>query len=92
MNGLNLWRTEGKIRPLQADSRHLVFTGFVSMGMSGGPVWRTYSSNSPCGRSHCVVGLVTECEVNANGACKKGLSERLAVRITPQVKQLINQK
>ena len=94
MNGLNLWRTEGKVKPIQADRRHLVFTGFVSMGMSGGPVWRAYKSGatSPCGRTHCVVGLVTECEVNANGLCKKHLSERLAVRITPQVKKTINSK
>ena len=95
MNGLNLWRTEGKVKPLQRDRRHLVFTGFVSMGMSGGPVWRTYKSgsSSPCGRTHCVVGLVTECEVNKNGFCiKKPASERLAVRITPQVKQTINSK
>mgnify|MGYP001812015571 CR=1 FL=1 len=92
MNGLNLWRTEGKVKPFQSTSRHLVFTGFVSMGMSGGPVWKTYNSDSPCGRTHCVVGIVTECEVNAKGLCKRDLSERLAVRITPQVKQLIQQK
>jgi V8-like Glu-specific endopeptidase len=89
MNGLNMWRTEGKVRPIQADPRHLVFTGFVSAGMSGGPVWRTYAKESPCGRRHCVIGIVTECEVNAKGLCRLGTSERLAVRITPQVKQLI---
>jgi V8-like Glu-specific endopeptidase len=93
MSGLNMWRTEGKVRPVQNDARHLVFTGYVSMGMSGGPVWKTFNSGtSPCGRRHCVVGLVTECEVNGNGLCKKGLSERLAVRITPQVKQLIRKR
>lgn len=94
MNGLNLWRTEGKIRPIQSDRRHLVFTGFVSTGMSGGPVWQSFGqgADSPCGRDHCVVGLVTECEVNAKGLCKKGLSERLAVRITQQVKQTIKRK
>jgi len=95
MNGLNLWRTEGKVKPIRSDRRQLVFTGFVSTGMSGGPVWRTYKrgSTSPCGRSHCVVGLVTECEVNRKGLCKKGpLSERLAVRITPQVKTTIKRK
>lgn len=95
MNGLNLWRTEGKVKPIQSDRRHLVFTGFVSMGMSGGPVWRAYKSgsSSPCGRTHCVVGLVTECEVNKKGLCiKKAASERLAVRITPQVKQTILSK
>lgn len=95
MNGLNLWRTEGKVKPVQRDRRHLVFSGFVSRGMSGGPVWRTYKSGatSPCGRTHCVVGLVTECEVNKNGLCiRKVSSERLAVRITPQVKKTINSK
>lgn len=94
MNGLNMWRTQGKVRPVQSDRRHLVFTGFVSTGMSGGPVWRTYRNraDSPCGRDHCVVGLVTECEVNAKGLCKKGLSERLAVRITPQVKKTIQRR
>ncbi len=92
MNGLNLWRTEGRIRPIQQDRRHLVFTGFVSSGMSGGPVWRNYTQGSPCGRPQCVVGIVTECAINGKGLCKKGLSERLAVRITPQVKQVIKRK
>jgi V8-like Glu-specific endopeptidase len=95
MNGLNLWRTEGKVKPIHANARQLVFTGFVSMGMSGGPVWRAYKSGStsPCGRTHCVVGLVTECEVNKKGLCiKKASSERLAVRITPQVKKTILRK
>ena len=91
MTGLNLWRTEGRVRPLQSDSRHLIFTGFVASGMSGGPVWRTYSQNSPCGRTHCAVGIVTECAINPKGLCKRGLSERLAVRMTPQVKKQIKQ-
>ncbi len=92
MNGLNLWRTEGRVKAVDADSRHLFFTGFISSGMSGGPVWRTYKSDSPCGRPQCVVGIVTECAINGKGLCKKGLSERVAVRITPHVKQLIKQK
>ena len=93
MNGLNMWRTEGKVRPVGREPQHLPFTGFVSAGMSGGPVWRTYSEDSPCGRTQCVVGIVTECAINENGQCKQGNdSERLAVRITPQVKQLIKKK
>ena len=93
MNGLNMWRTEGKVRPAGREPRHLPFTGFVAAGMSGGPVWRTYSQDSPCGRTQCVVGIVTECAINAKGLCRKGNgSDRLAVRITPQVKQLIKQK
>ena len=93
MNGLNMWRTEGRVRPIQNDRRHLIFTGFISSGMSGGPVWRTYQIDSPCGRTHCVVGIVTECAINSNGLCrKKRLSERVAVRITPQVKRVIKSK
>jgi V8-like Glu-specific endopeptidase len=92
MNGLNMWRTEGRVRPVRNDPRHLRFTGFVSAGMSGGPVWRTYNENSPCGRTHCVVGIVTECAVDSKGRCKLGNSDRIAVRITPHVKQLIKQK
>lgn len=92
MNGLNMWRTEGRVRPIQSDSRHLLFTGFVSSGMSGGPVWRTFKRDSPCGRKHCVVGIVTECAINGKGLCRNGLSERVAVRITPQVKRLIKRK
>ena len=92
MTGLTMWRTEGKVRPVRFDTRHLPFTGFVASGMSGAPVWRTYNQNSPCGRTHCVVGIVTECAINSNGYCKKGLSERLAVRITPQVKQIIRNR
>lgn len=92
MNGLNMWRTEGRVRPVGTEPRHLRFTGFVSAGMSGGPVWRTFNKNSPCGRTQCVVGIVTECAINTKGLCMRGLSERLAVRITPQVKQLIKRK
>jgi hypothetical protein len=87
MNGLNMWRTEGRVRPVGFEPRHLRFTGFVASGMSGGPVWRTFSQDSPCGRTHCVVGIVTECAINARGLCKQGFSDRLAVRMTPQVKQ-----
>ena len=89
MNGLNLWRTEGRVRPVGSDPRHLVFSGFVSQGMSGGPVWRSFSKDSPCGRTQCVVAIVTECAVNARGRCKLGTSDRIGVRITPQVKQTI---
>ena len=60
--------------------------------MSGAPVWRSFGTNSPCGRSQCVVGIVTECEVNAKGLCKTGDSDRLSVRITPQVKQSIKKR
>jgi V8-like Glu-specific endopeptidase len=93
MNGLTMWRTEGRVRPVGIEPRHLHFTGFVASGMSGAPVWRTYNQDSPCGRTHCVVGIVTECAINSNGYCKKGLkTDRLGVRITPQVKQLIQRK
>jgi len=93
MNGLTMWRTEGRVRPTGREPRHLPFTGFVAAGMSGGPVWRTYNQDSPCGRTQCVVGIVTECAIDADGLCKKGNnSDRLAVRITPQVKQLIKRK
>jgi V8-like Glu-specific endopeptidase len=89
MNGLNLWRTEGRVRPVGGDKRLLVTTGFVAQGMSGAPVWRSFSSNPPCGRTQCVVGVVTECAINGKGLCKKGNSDRIGVRITPTVKQVI---
>ena len=90
MNGLNMWRTEGRVRPVSFDPDYLRFTGFIASGMSGGPVWRTFSEDSPCGRTHCVVGLITRCAINETGRCKQGLlSDRLAVRITPQVKELL---
>lgn len=93
MTGLNMWRTEGKVRPVGREPRHLPFTGFVSAGMSGGPVWRTHNEDSPCGRTQCVVGIITECAINEKGLCVVGnSSERLSVRITPQVKQLIKRK
>jgi V8-like Glu-specific endopeptidase len=89
MNGLNLWRTEGRVRPVGVEKRLLVTTGFVAQGMSGAPIWRTFSTNSPCGRTQCVVGVVTECAINDKGLCKKGSSDRIGVRITPTVKQAI---
>ncbi len=92
MNGLTMWRTEGRVRPVGADPRMLVTTGFVAQGMSGAPVWRSFGANSPCGRSQCAVGIVTECAVNAKGLCKAGNSDRLAVRITPQVKRSIKRR
>lgn len=93
MTGLNMWRTEGRVRPVGVEERHLHFTGLVASGMSGAPVWRTFGQDSPCGRTHCVVGIVTECAINDRGLCKQGnRTDRLGVRITPQVKQLIKRK
>lgn len=93
MNGLTMWRTEGKVRPTGGNPQHLRFTGFVASGMSGGPVWRTFPEDSPCGRTHCVVGIVTECAINGEGLCRQqSNSDRLAIRITPQVKQLIKKR
>jgi V8-like Glu-specific endopeptidase len=89
MNGLNLWRTQGELRPTVDEPRLLRVTGLVAQGMSGGPVWRTFNGESPCGRAQCVIGIVTECAVNRRGLCKKGDSERIAVRLTPSVKKTI---
>jgi len=89
MNGLNLWRTQGELRATGSDTRLINTTGFVAQGMSGGPLWRAFSKNSPCGRSQCVIGVITECEINSRGLCKTGDSIRRAVRITPTVKQII---
>jgi hypothetical protein len=89
MNGLNLWKTQGKLKPAGSDPRLINTTGFVAQGMSGGPVWRSFGSSSPCGRAQCVVGILTECEVNGKGLCKTGDSTRRAVRLTPAVKQAI---
>ena len=47
-------------------------TGFVAQGMSGGPVWRSFGADSPCGRAQCIVGLLTECAVNSRGLCRMG--------------------
>jgi V8-like Glu-specific endopeptidase len=92
MNGLSLWRTEGRVRPVGRDARMLTTTGFVAQGMSGAPVWRSFGRDSPCGRPQCVVGIVTECEVNGEGLCRQGDSDRLSVRITPQVKRSITRR
>jgi len=92
MNGLTMWRTEGRVRPVGSDPRMLITTGLVAQGMSGAPVWRSFGDNSPCGRPQCVVGIVTECVVNRNGLCKKDDSPRLGVRLTPQVKQSIKKR
>jgi V8-like Glu-specific endopeptidase len=89
MNGLNLWRTQGQLRPNGTDTRILNTTGFVAQGMSGGPVWRTFGADSPCGRGQCVIAILTECEVNGRGLCKTGESPRRTVRITPSVKRAI---
>jgi len=89
MTGLNLWRTDGEVKPLGDDSRLLDTSGFVAQGMSGGPVWRTFDSDSPCGRPQCVVAILTECAVNGRGLCKLGDSTRRAIRITPLVKRSI---
>jgi V8-like Glu-specific endopeptidase len=89
MNGLNLWKSQGELRPAGSDSRLLNTTGFVAQGMSGGPVWRSFGKESPCGRAQCVIGIVTECEVNSRGLCKTGDSPRRAVRMTPTVRKAI---
>ncbi len=80
MNGLNLWKTQGKLRAAGSDPRLLNTTGFVAQDMSGGPVWRSFGSSSPCGRAQCVIGILTECEVNGKAQCKTGDSIRRAVR------------
>ncbi len=92
MNGLTMWRTEGRVQQSFSDPRMLVTTGFVAQGMSGAPVWRSFSGRSPCGRTHCVAAIVTECQVNGKGLCKRGDSPRLAVRITPEVKKNIKSR
>jgi V8-like Glu-specific endopeptidase len=88
MNGLNLWRSQGRVLPT-SDPAVLPVTGFVAQGMSGAPVWRSFGSSSPCGRSQCVVAIITECAVNGRGFCRLGDSARRAVRITPQVQRTI---
>jgi V8-like Glu-specific endopeptidase len=85
MNGLNLWRSQGKVQPPTGEPALLDTTGFVAQGMSGGPVWRTFDADSPCGRAQCVVAILTECAVNGQGRCKLGDNIRRAVRITPTV-------
>ncbi len=93
MNALNLWRTRGAVLPVVASEPGLLsVNAFVAQGMSGGPVWRSFGSESPCGRAQCVVGIVVECEINAKGLCRTGDSSRLAVRITPHVKQSIRKR
>lgn len=92
MNGLNMWKTIGRLRPTGSDSRLLNTTGYVAQGMSGGPVWRSFGKSSPCGRSQCVIGVLTECEVNSRGLCKTGDSPRRSIRITPGVKKTIKRQ
>lgn len=89
MNGLNLWRTRGDLTASGSDGALLNMTGFVAQGMSGGPVWRSFGRNSPCGRKQCVIGVATECSVNSKGLCKLGDSVRRAIRISPSVKKAI---
>jgi hypothetical protein len=89
MNGLNLWRTRGRLKSSGGDGRMLYTSGFVARGMSGGPMWRAYGSGSPCGKAQCVVGILTECAVNGKGLCKLGDSTRRGVRITPAVRKAI---
>jgi V8-like Glu-specific endopeptidase len=89
MNGLNLWRTSGKLLSSQGEPKLLRLTGLVAQGMSGGPVWRNFNKKSPCGLKQCVVGVLTECAVNDNGLCKKGDSVRRAIRITPAVRKAL---
>lgn len=92
MNGLNLWRSVGALRPNGGEPAMLYFRGFVARGMSGGPVWRTFRAGSPCGSRFCVVGIATECSVNAEGLCRLGDSVRRAVRITPEVRRAIRNR
>jgi V8-like Glu-specific endopeptidase len=92
MTGLNLWRSQGEVKPSGDDPRLIDTTGFVAQGMSGGPIWATFGKDSPCGRAQCVVGILTECAVNARGQCKLGDSLRRAVRITPEVKESIRKR
>ncbi len=90
MSAFNLWRTDGSVWAVDPrEPRMLNVNAFVTQGMSGGPVWRNFGTDSPCGRSQCVVGIVVECEVNDKGRCRTGDSARLAVRITPQVKRSV---
>jgi V8-like Glu-specific endopeptidase len=91
-NGLNMWRTEGNLQPTGSDPRLINTTGFVAQGMSGAPVWRSFRRDSPCGQQHCVIAVLTECEVNSRGLCKTGDSTRRAVRITPAVKKLLRSR
>jgi V8-like Glu-specific endopeptidase len=92
MNGLNLWRSQGEVRPPDGDPRLIDTTGFVAQGMSGGPVWSSFGLDSPCGRAQCVVGILTECAVNGRGQCRLGDSLRRAIRITPSVKAAIQRR
>lgn len=92
MTGLNLWRSQGQVRPAGDDPRLIDTTGFVAQGMSGGPIWAPFGKDSPCGRPQCVVGILTECAVNSRGQCKLGDSLRRAVRITPTVQQSIKKR
>lgn len=89
MNGLNLWRSSGTLVANVLDPQMLFMTGFVAQGMSGGPIWRSFGSGSPCGRKQCVVGVATECAVNRRGLCKLGDSVRRAVRISTEVRREI---
>jgi V8-like Glu-specific endopeptidase len=88
MNGRNLWRIRGHLKA-STDPAILNMTGFVAQGMSGGPVWRSFGKNSPCGRQQCVIAVATECAVNNDGLCKLGNSVRRGVRITQGVKRAI---
>ena len=87
MNGLNMWRTRGHLQQSFGQPRRLYVTGFVGHGMSGSPIWRSFRERSPCGRRHCVIGIITECAVNGEQQCLLGPSFRRSVRITPTVKR-----
>ena len=89
MTGLNLWRTRGQLQSPAGEAKLLRTTGFVAQGMSGGPLWRSYGRNSPCGRAQCIIGVLTECAINSKDLCKLGDSVRRAVRITPAVRKAI---
>lgn len=88
MDGLHLWRSDGHVTTQIGPVTRLYVTGYVGKGMSGGPVLRVFRrvSTSPCGRRACVVGILTECVVNSDQLCRRGLSPRGAVRITPEVR------
>lgn len=92
MNGLNLWRSQGTVRPTDSDPRLIDATGFVAQGMSGGPLWQTFGKSSPCGRGQCVVGILTECAVNRRGQCKLGDNLRRGVRVTPTVADALSRR
>jgi V8-like Glu-specific endopeptidase len=88
MDGLHLWRATGHAQPTVETAR-LALSGFVAAGMSGGPVFTRHAVDSPCGRRHCVVGILTECRVGSQGRCLIGSTAHRAIRITREVKRAL---